>query len=56
MFIESPASKEPAPSEGAECFLVSTFQVEFRPFERRRRDLSTAGYKHGTPTGVEIYK
>ncbi len=36
MFIDRDTTNIPAPFEGAEWHQMSTYQVELRPFERRR--------------------
>ena len=49
MFIDRKTMNLRAPFEGAERSYVGIGQVEFRPFERRRRGLALHGYKHRTP-------
>jgi hypothetical protein len=51
MFIALSTKKTIAPFGGAECYWMNTYQVEFRPFERRWIDGADPTYKHFTPTG-----
>ena len=51
MFIASSTTQDRAPFGGAECYSMNTFQLEFRPSERRRMDGANPAYKHFTPTG-----
>jgi hypothetical protein len=52
MFIALSTRKTIAPFGGAECYWMSTYQVEFRPSERRWIDGWTPSYKYFTPTGL----
>jgi hypothetical protein len=45
----------PSPFGGAECYQVSTDQIEFRPSERRRSwGWAFWCYRHLTPYGVKL--